>query len=175
MLQVSVCVAGVRECCRCQCVLQVSVCVARVRVCCRCQCVLHVSVCVAGVSVCCRCQCVLQVSVCVARVRVCCTCQCVLHVSECVAGVSVCCRCQSVLQVSVLQLEMLLEEQTDIPWPALWYLTGEVTYGGRVTDDMDRRCLHSLLQKFYHPNILQHGYYYSKDKVSLNKLEIITV
>ena len=75
--------------------------------------------------------------------------------------------CIAVLQVSVLQLEMLLEEQDEIPWPALWYLTGEVTYGGRVTDEMDRRCLRCLLQKFYHPNVLQLGYYYSNDKVWL--------
>ena len=72
------------------------------------------------------------------------------------------------LQVSVLQLQMLLAEHDDIPWPALWYLTGEVTYGGRVTDDLDRRCLHSLLQKFYHPRALETGYNYSPDKVTLS-------
>ena len=70
------------------------------------------------------------------------------------------------LQVSILQLQMLLNEQEAIPWPALWYLTGEVTYGGRVTDDNDRRCLHSLLQKFYHPRALNSQYAYSPDKVS---------
>lgn len=69
------------------------------------------------------------------------------------------------MQVSVLQLQMLLTEQEEIPWPALWYLTGEVTFGGRVTDDWDRRCLHSLLQKFYHPKALQTGYFYSSDQV----------
>ena len=69
-------------------------------------------------------------------------------------------------QVSILQLQMLLNEQEAIPWPALWYLTGEVTYGGRVTDDNDRRCLHSLLQKFYHPRALNSQYAYSPDKVS---------
>ena len=69
------------------------------------------------------------------------------------------------MQVSVLQLQMLLAEQEAIPWPALWYLTGEVTYGGRVTDDLDRRCLHRLLQRFYHPRALLPGYTYSPDKV----------
>ncbi|KAK2149323.1 hypothetical protein LSH36_455g05009 [Paralvinella palmiformis] len=82
------------------------------------------------------------------------------------------------LEVSVLQLEMLLSEQDDIPWPALWYLTGEVTYGGRVTDDWDRRCLHSLLQKYYNPQVLNEGYYYDEEKVyhsvssSLSYLEV---
>ena len=69
------------------------------------------------------------------------------------------------LEVSVLQLQMLLIEQDHIPWSALWYLTGEVAFGGRVTDDWDRRCLHSLLQKFYHPRAMQAGYCYSSDQV----------
>ena len=102
--------------------------------------------------------CVLQ-AYCVRCMFLCCM---PLRHSVCTADSSAC-----VLQVSVLQLEMLLEEQDEIPWPALWYLTGEVTYGGRVTDEMDRRCLRCLLQKFYHPNVLQLGYYYSNDKVRL--------
>ena len=80
------------------------------------------------------------------------------------------------LQVSILELEMLLKENSGevddstIPWAALCYLTGEVTFGGRVTDDWDRRCLHSLLQKFYTPHALQKGYYYSEDKVSAHRM-----
>ena len=52
-----------------------------------------------------------------------------------------------------MQLKILCKET--VPWPALWYVTGEVTFGGRVTDDNDRRCLHSLLQRFYHPKLLE--------------------
>lgn len=70
-------------------------------------------------------------------------------------------------QVSILELELLLSAQEEIPWPALWYVTGEVTYGGRVTDDLDRRCLQSLLQKFYHPRALEPNYAYSADGVSV--------
>ena len=69
------------------------------------------------------------------------------------------------LQVSTMQLQLLLEEQEGIPWPALWYLTGEVTFGGRVTDDWDRRCLHSLMRKFYTPAAMNEGYDYSEDEV----------
>ncbi|KAH9496161.1 Dynein heavy chain 6, axonemal [Bulinus truncatus] len=64
------------------------------------------------------------------------------------------------LEVSILKLQMLLEEQEEVPWAALNYLTGEVTYGGRVTDDWDRRCLISLLSKFYNQSLFQPGYSY---------------
>ncbi|ELU16870.1 hypothetical protein CAPTEDRAFT_116653 [Capitella teleta] len=70
------------------------------------------------------------------------------------------------LEVSTLELQLLLARgHGTIPWPALWYVTGEVAYGGRVTDDMDRRCLQSLLQKFYNPLALESGYAYSVDQL----------
>lgn len=57
---------------------------------------------------------------------------------------------------------MFLDEQEDIPWEALLYVTGHINYGGRVTDDWDRICLISILKKFYSSDILDDGYIFSQ-------------
>lgn len=46
-------------------------------------------------------------------------------------------------------LKSYLESYDQIPWDALRYLIAEANYGGRVTDERDRRVLNSYLAKYY--------------------------
>uniref|UniRef100_A0A7S1AC22 Dynein heavy chain n=1 Tax=Noctiluca scintillans TaxID=2966 RepID=A0A7S1AC22_NOCSC len=65
---------------------------------------------------------------------------------------------QNDLRISVRQLQMFIDESDDVPFKALCYLTGECNYGGRVTDDKDRRLLTTLLDDYYCPAVLVSGH-----------------
>uniref|UniRef100_A0A1I8GGQ9 DHC_N2 domain-containing protein n=1 Tax=Macrostomum lignano TaxID=282301 RepID=A0A1I8GGQ9_9PLAT len=67
-------------------------------------------------------------------------------------------------QCALLNLKMFCAEG-EIPWDALIYITGEITYGGRVTDNWDQRCLRTILTQFFHPKTLEPGYKYSPSGV----------
>ena len=80
---------------------------------------------------------------------------------------------ESDLRISVRQLHMFLNESkgTDVPYRALKYLTGECNYGGRVTDDWDRRTMNTLLDKFYCPGILEDNFALSESGLFVTPVE----
>lgn len=53
------------------------------------------------------------------------------------------------------------EKRKPIPWDALEYISGEVTWGGRVTDYWDQRCLKTILKTFLSVKVLDDNYAYS--------------
>lgn len=69
------------------------------------------------------------------------------------------------LNICISQLKMFLDEYQNAPYKVLKYTAGEINYGGRVTDDWDRRCLLSILEDFYCPAVLQADHIYSPSGV----------
>ncbi|XP_011505655.1 PREDICTED: dynein heavy chain 12, axonemal-like [Ceratosolen solmsi marchali] len=66
---------------------------------------------------------------------------------------------ESDFQISAKQLQNFINEYDDVPFKAILYLTGECNYGGRVTDERDRRCLNTILDDFYNPNVIKNPKY----------------
>ncbi|KAK6177269.1 hypothetical protein SNE40_015399 [Patella caerulea] len=79
---------------------------------------------------------------------------------------------ESDLRISIRQLQMFINEYDEVPFEAISYMTGECNYGGRVTDDWDRRVLLTILSDFYNPHVINEpkhkfspsGNYYSPPK-----------
>ena len=68
------------------------------------------------------------------------------------------------MRISVRQLKMFLDEGSKIPFAALKYLTAECNYGGRVTDDKDRRLITTLLNDYFNEDVLNNlEYSFSPD------------
>ena len=61
---------------------------------------------------------------------------------------------ESDLETSINVMRRFLDEQETIPWDALRFITGHINYGGRVTDDWDRRCLLTILSIYFDEAIM---------------------
>ncbi|CAF0810656.1 unnamed protein product [Adineta ricciae] len=72
---------------------------------------------------------------------------------------------QSDLEVAVLELESLVRRsKSQIPsFDVFCYLAGSIIYGGRVTDEFDRRRLLRIIERFYCPETLEENYSYAGD------------
>lgn len=62
------------------------------------------------------------------------------------------------------QLHLMVDSFEKVPFKALRYLTGLCNYGGRVTDDRDRRALATILEDFYNDKVIEDGNYHIVDE-----------
>jgi dynein heavy chain len=67
------------------------------------------------------------------------------------------------LRTSITMLKNFLDDNDEIPWEALRFMTGHINYGGNVTDDFDRILLMSFLNIFQSEEVVDKpGYAFSK-------------
>jgi len=64
-------------------------------------------------------------------------------------------------ETSMTILHNMLELDGEIPWDTLLFVIGHINYGGRVTDDWDRRNLLAILERYVSPQILDPDYEFS--------------
>jgi len=65
------------------------------------------------------------------------------------------------LETSTVITKNMLEIDGGIPWDTLLFVIGHINYGGRVTDDNDRKCLLAILEQYVTPKILDPDYQFS--------------
>ncbi|XP_025191999.1 LOW QUALITY PROTEIN: dynein heavy chain 6, axonemal-like [Melanaphis sacchari] len=68
-------------------------------------------------------------------------------------------------ECAMLLLHMYCLNAKEIPWDALQYITGEINYGGRVTDSWDQITLKTVLLNFFGPHTLEPDYKYSESGI----------
>ena len=69
------------------------------------------------------------------------------------------------LTTAILQLKHCVANEATIDFPTLLCLIGEITFGGRITDQWDKRTNNSLLKIFLCEEALRGGYKYSESGV----------
>ena len=68
---------------------------------------------------------------------------------------------ESDLETSINMMRRMLDEQDEVPYDALNFVTGQINYGGRVTDDNDRTCIIKILARHFTPKVLEETYAFS--------------
>jgi hypothetical protein len=63
------------------------------------------------------------------------------------------------MSISLKQIHMFLDQYAGVDYEAIQYLIGHCNYGGRVTDDWDRRCLNTILKQALCPDIVTNADY----------------
>jgi len=73
------------------------------------------------------------------------------------------------------QLKLLLDDYDTLPFKVIRVLVTDVNYGGRVTDDWDRRFMSSMIDIFQHPDMFDNEYAFSASgcykSVEANKID----
>ena len=70
------------------------------------------------------------------------------------------------LETSLEMVKMYLDESpSGVPWETVNYMLSEISYGGRVTDDKDRRLIASILKLYYNEGVLQDDFKFSPSGV----------
>jgi len=65
------------------------------------------------------------------------------------------------LSMCATQLKEFIDMYDEIPYQMIHFLTYDINYGGRVTDDVDRRTICTILDDFINPKVVQDGYAFS--------------
>jgi len=66
---------------------------------------------------------------------------------------------QSDLKTGQMNLRMYLDEQPTVPYETLIKITGEIIYGGRITDNKDNRTNLAILRRYYCPGTVKDDAY----------------
>merc|ERR1719271_1341706 len=65
------------------------------------------------------------------------------------------------LETSTVITKNMLEIDGDVPWDTLAFVIGQINYGGRVTDDWDRRLIMAILDQYVNLKLLEDDYTFS--------------
>ncbi len=69
------------------------------------------------------------------------------------------------LESCLIQLKGLINKYKETPWKVINYLGATINYGGRVTQNLDKRLCENILINYMQPKAIEDNYKYSKSGV----------